>query len=655
MERKERRIILFAVALVVNIAITGNGAAAAEFVVHNDNSIQAAVNNSNPGDLIIVEPGTYREQISAYTNGLTIRSQSGNPDDTIIQGPGFTIWASKITINSFTIKGNDGDGGIAAIDRMGECRIENNKILNSVSGIDIPTGSASNVANNNEISNCQYGIAVSEGFENIVSNNKISNCQEGVTFREGSKNIVSNNEISNCQNGITYMEGFENTISANELLNCGAGINLGNGDATPSEIRTQVEDNTITKNDVGINVGGIGGGYIFAGNTILFNEYGYKDYTGANLIYNNYFNNTVNVNLQRNQQEQNTWNTSRTIGKNIIGGSYIGGNCWARPAGDGFSQTHFDANGDGISEKPYSLNGVNIDYLPLALPAQKPVPVLPAANFSTNTTQGKAPLFVQFTDFSQYAAERNWDFENDGYTDSVYVNPVHMYIDPGNYTVKLTAINENGTDSVFSTITVLEQSILPVANFSANITQGPAPLPVQFTDLSENAVSWSWDFDNNGQSESSDKNPAYMYIIPGTYVANLTVSNGNGTASKLATINVTEGSENNSGDNGSIGADETDGSSIEGRSHRNSSGNRVAGISSEPASNVEIKEISQTFVPNGNNETEKELESENRAINESNAWNKGPKNKQKESPGISGFEMVCGVACLLSAFLYRKK
>jgi len=167
-ESKERKIILFVVALVVNIAITGSGAAAAEFVVHNGDSIQAAVNNSNPGDLIIVKPGTYREQISAYTNGLTIRSQSGNPDDTIIQGPGFTILASKITINGFTIKGNDGDGGIAVIDRMGECRIENNKILNSVSGIDIPTGSASNVANNNEISNCQYGIAVSEGFENIV-------------------------------------------------------------------------------------------------------------------------------------------------------------------------------------------------------------------------------------------------------------------------------------------------------------------------------------------------------------------------------------------------------------------------------------------------------------------------------------------------------
>ena len=40
--------------------------------------------------------------------------------------------------------------------------------------------------------------------------------------------------------------------------------------------------------------------------------------------------------------------------------------------------------------------------------------VLPIANFSTNTTQGVAPLSVQFTDLSQYATSRSWDIGNDG-------------------------------------------------------------------------------------------------------------------------------------------------------------------------------------------------------------------------------------------------
>jgi parallel beta-helix repeat protein len=275
-ERNKIVMILFVVVLLLNIAITGSGAAATELIVHNGESIQASVNNSGSGDTIIVEPGIYKEHISTYIDGLIIMSQSGNPEDTIIQGSGFTIWASNITIKGFTIKGNDDESGIAVLDRTDECRIENNKILNYVSGIDIPVGSILNIVSRNEVSNCQDGIVVSEGFENIVSNNKVSNCQSGITFRAGSGNIVRNNEISNCQSGITYMEGFDDTISNNEISSCGNGINIGNGDAISYEIGTRVEGNKITKNNVGISVGGIGYGYIIADNTISFNKYGHN-------------------------------------------------------------------------------------------------------------------------------------------------------------------------------------------------------------------------------------------------------------------------------------------------------------------------------------------------------------------------------------------
>jgi len=357
--------------------------------------------------------------------------------------------------------------------------------------------------------------------------------------------------------------------------------------------------------------------------------------------------------LQGNKKARNTWNTNRTTGKNIIGGSDIGGNYWATSAGNGFSQTHFDVDGDGISEEPYSLNGVNIDHLPLAFPAQKPIPVLPEANFSANITQGYAPLLIKFTDFSKYATGRNWDFENDGNTDSIDVNPVHMYVAPGSFTVNLTAVNKNGTDSKLFVISVLEQPVLPLANFSANSTQGPAPLPVKFTDLSENAVSCNWDFDNNGQFESSDKNPVYTYTVPGTYTVNLTVSNANGSASKLSIITATDGGQNNSGDNGST--DETSGSISGGHSHRSSGGNGVADRSSDLSGNIEIKATPKTSVLNRTNETKVGVESANRTINESNTLNKGLETKQKQSSGIPGFEIDCGVLCLLGAFLYWKK
>lgn len=48
--------------------------------------------------------------------------------------------------------------------------------------------------------------------------------------------------------------------------------------------------------------------------------------------------------------------------------------------------------------------------------------------------------------------------------------------------------------------------------------------------------SWSWNFDNDGISDSEEKDPAYEYITPGNYIVNLTVSNTNGTASKTRDI-----------------------------------------------------------------------------------------------------------------------
>jgi|GEM_PF-1084482 len=84
------------------------------------------------------------------------------------------------------------------------------------------------------------------------------------------------------------------------------------------------------------------------------------------------------------------------------------------------------------------------------------------------------------------------------------------------------------------------QPVLPVANFSINVTSGNAPLYVQFTDLSENATGVNWDFDNNGVIDSTDRNPVHTYTTQGVYTVNLTASNEYGTNSKLSTMTVLE-------------------------------------------------------------------------------------------------------------------
>lgn len=167
---------------------------------------------------------------------------------------------------------------------------------------------------------------------------------------------------------------------------------------------------------------------------------------------------------------------------------------------------------------------------------EQPDGVIPVANFTSNATDGFAPLTVQFTDSSENATAINWDF-GDGYTSTDH-DPVHTYFAAGNYSVNLTASNGNGTSSKLATINVQKQpaGVLPVANFSNNLTEGYAPLTVQFTDLSENVTEWKWDFGDGNTSGEQD--PKHTFSIPGNYNINLSVSDGNGTDSKLDTITV---------------------------------------------------------------------------------------------------------------------
>lgn len=56
------------------------------------------------------------------------------------------------------------------------------------------------------------------------------------------------------------------------------------------------------------------------------------------------------------------------MARNIIVGSYLGGNAYPNHNGTDFSQKCMDMNIDGICDTNYSLNSANFDYLPLALP-----------------------------------------------------------------------------------------------------------------------------------------------------------------------------------------------------------------------------------------------------------------------------------------------
>jgi PKD repeat protein len=73
----------------------------------------------------------------------------------------------------------------------------------------------------------------------------------------------------------------------------------------------------------------------------------------------------------------------------------------------------------------------------------------PTASFSASPTSGTAPLTVQFTDTSTGGPTSwQWDFQNDGSTDSTQQNPTFVYASAGTYSVKLTVSNTSGSGSL---------------------------------------------------------------------------------------------------------------------------------------------------------------------------------------------------------------
>lgn len=152
----------------------------------------------------------------------------------------------------------------------------------------------------------------------------------------------------------------------------------------------------------------------------------------------------------------------------------------------------------------------------------------PFAHFTSNNAYGSAPLSVSFTDTSSGSPTRwLWEFGDGAVCPDQ--NPVYTYSTAGTYTVKLTATNDAGSNTVIQSNYVIVEYTphLPVTGFKSSVTSGTAPLAVAFTDTSTGSpTAWTWNF---GDGElSTRQNPIHTYIDAGSYTVSLNVTNNDG-------------------------------------------------------------------------------------------------------------------------------
>ncbi len=145
--------------------------------------------------------------------------------------------------------------------------------------------------------------------------------------------------------------------------------------------------------------------------------------------------------------------------------------------------------------------------------------IKPKANFSATPLVACASESINFTDLSTgNVNEWLWDF-GDSAT-STEQNPAHRYGDTGYFRVLLTVRSSGCPDSIsFAKYIYIKPAI---AKFKI---RGNCALPFQkiFTDNSEGASTWLWNFGDG--ATSSTKNPTHVYADTGTYPVILRVTN----------------------------------------------------------------------------------------------------------------------------------
>jgi PKD repeat protein len=99
----------------------------------------------------------------------------------------------------------------------------------------------------------------------------------------------------------------------------------------------------------------------------------------------------------------------------------------------------------------------------------------------------------------------------------------------------VSGVMATGSDS--TTLTISGKVITggaPVADFFCTPLAGPAPLTVQFTDLSTGSPEeWVWDFESDGVTDAYTSRPLHVYALPGIYTVSLTVRNDDGSDNEI--------------------------------------------------------------------------------------------------------------------------
>jgi len=250
--------------------------AAATYTVAADGTgnyatIQAAVSNVAKGDVVVVQPGTYTENVNINKTDLAnfvLMSASGNPADTIITARDPTksvltvTFRNNVTVKGFTFTGASGGTGSAGVYLYGSryCTVENNVLTDNVLGVSMGNA-VNNIVRNNVISKTSNigtgrGISADSSSNAVISGNSISNHQYGIYLTNSGSSSISGNTVSDSTapgNSSAHGILLEKTNSA--MVESNTVTSTKNYSIYLKESNNDiVRSNVVSKSDNGINL-----------------------------------------------------------------------------------------------------------------------------------------------------------------------------------------------------------------------------------------------------------------------------------------------------------------------------------------------------------------------------------------------------------------
>jgi parallel beta-helix repeat protein len=210
-------------------------------------SIQAAINEAEPGDAVFVFNGSYIEDLVIEKR---IKLQGEDPNTTIINGSGLDdtihVKSSGVTLSGFTVicNGSEWYDACIEINDANNCSLTDIRFNSAQNGLFLSHAINTEIFGNEFLGN-NYGIFSQFSKNNKISNNSFMLNEVGIYLEGSVVNVIDHNNVLANEIGIhLYLQSNNNIISNNSIQsNSESGLSVSRYCENNSAIQNNISDN----------------------------------------------------------------------------------------------------------------------------------------------------------------------------------------------------------------------------------------------------------------------------------------------------------------------------------------------------------------------------------------------------------------------------